>query len=260
VLPAQLSTHSGVDPDGTAVASWVRAASLTEGRQVLVPAGAVAPYGDHNGRRVFTPGPAGTGVDPSAAGARGAALLSALAHDALTEALRGRRAVSRLALGERDDDPVLTFLVRTAGHLELDPEVLDLGEDLPAPVVLVRGVDPRDGSAVWTVAADTTRRAATRAALRDLLGRVQLAAALPPGETVDLGDPQVADLDPLLFAVSVDRPWSDRAVAFPRVLDRLRGQGIEPLVVDRTTADLAAARMSVARVLLARRGCDPSEY
>ena len=140
---------------------------------------------------------------------------------------------------------MLTFLVRTAGHLEVDPEVLDLGEDLPAPVVLVRGVDP-DGSAVWTVAADTTRRAATRAALRDLLGCVQLAAALPPGETVDLGDPQVADLDPLLLAVSVDRPWSDRAVAFPRVLDRLRGQGIEPLVVDRTTADLAAARMSVA--------------
>jgi hypothetical protein len=151
---------------------------------------------------------------------------------------------------------VLTFLVRTALHLGVEPEVLDLGEDLPAPVVVVRGVDPRDGSAVWTVAADTTRRAATLAALRDLLGRVQLAAALPADETVDPGDPLVADLDPRVLAASADRPWTDRAVTFPRVLDRLRGQGIDPLVVDRPVPDLAAAGLSVARVLLARRGCD----
>ncbi len=259
VSPAELSTDSGVDPEGTTVTAWVRASSLTEERQVLVPAAAVAPYGDHNGGRVFTPGPAGTGVDPSAAGARGAALLSALAHDALVEALRGRRALNRLELGERDDDPVLTFLVRTASHLQVQPEVLDLGEDLPAPVVVVRAVDPRDGSAVWTVAADTTRRAATVVALRDLLGHVQLGAALPAGEPVDLGDPLVADLDPRILAVSADRPWSDRAVALPRVLDRMRGEGIEPLVVHRTAADLAAAGLSVARVLLARRRCEPSE-
>jgi ribosomal protein S12 methylthiotransferase accessory factor YcaO len=259
VSPAQLSTHSGVDPEGASVAAWVRATSLTEGRQVLVPAAAVAPYGDHNGGRLITPGPAGTGVDPRAAGARGAALLSALAQDALVEALRDRRAVTRLVLVERDDDPVLTFLVRTADHLEVAPEVLDLGEGLPAPVVLVRAVDPRDGSAVWAAAADTTRRAATVVALRDVLGRIQLGAALPAGEPVDLGDPLVADLDPRTLAVSAERPWSDRAVTLPRVLDQLRDQGIEPLLVDRVTADLATAGLSVARVLLARPGGEPGE-
>jgi ribosomal protein S12 methylthiotransferase accessory factor YcaO len=254
VLPAQLPTHSGVDPEGKGVATWVRAASLlTSGRRVLVPAAAVAPYGNHNGRRTFVPGPAGTGVDPTRAGARGAALLSALAHDALVETLRGRRTATRLLLEEREDDPVLTFLVRTAAHLGVEPEVLDLGDDLPAPVVLVRGVDPRTGSAVWAVAADTTRRAATVAALRDVLGRVQLRAALPAGESLDLGDRLVTDLDPHTLVVSADRLWSDRAVTLPQALDRLRDRGIEPLLVDRAAPDLAAAGLFVSRVLLARR-------
>ncbi len=214
-------------PTGTTVTAWVRAASLTNGRRVLVPAAAVMPHGEHNGARAFTRGPAGTGVDPTAAGARGAALLSALAHDALVETIRGRRTATRLVLGEREDDAVLTFLVRTAGHLGVESEVLDLGDDLPAPTVLVRGVDPRDGSALWSLAADTTRRAATVTALRDLLGRVQLAAALP-GETVDAGDPVVADLDPRTLAggrrAAVAGPGG-HAAARPR---RLRDRGSSP--------------------------------
>jgi bacteriocin biosynthesis cyclodehydratase domain-containing protein len=251
VPPAALTTQSGTDPDGATVSAWVAATSLTTGGRALVPAAAVAPYADHNTGGAITPGPAGTGVDGSPAGARGAALLSALAHDALVDAVHGRRTATRLVLGERDDDPVLTFLVRTAGHLGVRPELLDLGPDGGAPVVLARTTPPGSDDDLWTVAADTTRRAATVTVLRDLLGRVQLAAALE-GEPVDTGDPIVADLDTRTIAVSGERPWTDRAVTLPKVLDGLRARGVDPLVVDRRSADLDAAGLSVARVVLAR--------
>jgi ribosomal protein S12 methylthiotransferase accessory factor YcaO len=253
IPPAALTTQSGIDPEGASVSAFVQATSLTTGRPALLPAGAVAPYGEHNAGRAVSPTPAGTGVDDSPARARGAALLSALAHDAVVGALHGRLAATRLVLGERDDDPVLTFLVRTARHLGVEPELLDLGLELPAPVVLAHTTDPASGEVHWTVAADTTRRAATVTALRDLLGRVQLDAALPEGESVDAGDPVVADLDPRTLAVAGERPWTDRAVTLPDVLDRLRVEGVDALTVDRGSADLAAAGLSVARVVLARR-------
>jgi bacteriocin biosynthesis cyclodehydratase domain-containing protein len=253
VAPDALSTGSGVDPDGTTVSALVRATSLSTGRPALVPAAAVAPYGEHNAGRAVIPTPAGTGVDDTPARARGAALLSALAHDAVVGALHGRLTATRLLLAERDDDPVLTFLVRTAGHLGVEPELLDLGPDPAAPVVVARTIDPASGDALWTVAADTTRRAATVTALRDLLGRVQLAAAMPAGEPVDAGDPVVADLDPRTLPVSGERPWTDRAVTLRQALDRLRALGVDALAVDRGSADLAAAGLSVARVVLARR-------
>jgi bacteriocin biosynthesis cyclodehydratase domain-containing protein len=251
VPPGALTTQSGMDPQGTTISAVVQARSLTTGRPVLVPAAAVAPYSEHNGSHSITRGTAGTGVDDSPARARGAALLSALAHDALVTALHGRAAPVRLVLDERDDDPVLTFLVRTARHLGVEPELLDLGADLPAPVVLARSAGSKGGD-VWTVAADTTRRAATVTALRDLLGHIQLASALPEGEPVDAGDPVVADLAAGSITVTGEAPWTDRVVTLPAVLDRLRADRVEPLVVDRRSADLDAAGLSVARVVLAR--------
>jgi bacteriocin biosynthesis cyclodehydratase domain-containing protein len=247
-----LTTQSGMEPSGTTISAFVQARSLTTGRTVLVPAAAMAPYSEHNSSHAVTTGPAGTGVDDSPARARGAALLSALAHDALVTALHGRAAPVRLILDEQDDDPVLTFLVRTARHLGVEPELIDLGADLPAPVVLARSTAPGSATDVWTVAADTTRRAATVTALRDLLGHLQLAAALPEGEPVDVGDPVVADLAAGSITVAGEEPWTDRVVTLPEVLDRLRADRVEPLVVDRGSADLDAAGLSVARVVLAR--------
>ena len=102
-------------------------------------------------RRVFAPGQAGLGVDDSPERARGAALLSALAHDALSAALRGRLALLRVEPGRaRDDDPVLTFLVRTAHNLGVEVELVELGAARRAAGAGAAGPLPRPR---WTAPA-----------------------------------------------------------------------------------------------------------
>ncbi|MBN6546908.1 TOMM precursor leader peptide-binding protein, partial [Streptomyces bryophytorum] len=177
VEPARLSIASGLGTPAELVARWCPATSLLSGETLLVPAAALRPFGPDNQARVVEPTSAGTGagVTPAAAVARG--LRTALAHDVLRRALAGTAGVGLIAPDTLDaDDAETTFLLRSAGGLEADLEILELGgapRESVLPVVLARTADPATGSPRWALAAGLSRRDAVLTAVRDLLGAVQ---------------------------------------------------------------------------------------
>ncbi|MFC9431332.1 TOMM precursor leader peptide-binding protein [Streptomyces sp. NPDC056987] len=250
VDPRALVLAAGGAPDSERVTAWTRATSLLSGERVLVPAAAVRTFGPHNRDRLFEPSAAGTGAGASAADAAAGGLLSALAHDALGRALRGAPA-HRWAPEVLDDgeDAELTFLVRSAAVLDVGLELLDLGEGdrSGVHVVLARGAGR------WAVGSDTVRRRAAAAAVRDLLGEVQLGAE-ETAAPFDTGDPLLRDLDASTIRPAGDLDSGPAAAGarttWSEVLDRLKAAGRDALWVDTGSPDLAAAGLRTARVLL----------
>ncbi|MFD3944736.1 TOMM precursor leader peptide-binding protein [Streptomyces sp. NPDC058579] len=268
LLPDALTTGGGTGTGAEGVSAWASATSLLTKESVAVPEAAVRPFGPANRDRSHLATGAGSGAGASAQEAAGRGLLSALAHDALVRAVRGDTRVTPVALPAVDtdpvgaDDPELVFLVRSAANLGVTVELLDLGEDerSSAYAVLAReagGTGGTDGDR-WAVGAGLSRRDAACDALRDLLGRAQLAAdpAADPAEDIDLGLPLVTDLAPATIAVTVTvtdtvvRPAEGAVTTFDAVLDRLRTAGRDVLYVATTPADLAACGVSTARVLV----------
>ncbi|MGW2180174.1 TOMM precursor leader peptide-binding protein [Streptomyces sp. NPDC001732] len=236
---------SGVLPD-----AWTVATSLIGKDPVRVPAAAVRSFGEHNRGRAHLATSAGSGAGADAREAAGVGLMSALAHDALLRAVRGTTTVRPVAA---DDDPELVFLLKSAVNLDLAVELLDLGEEArtSARVVLARETG---GEGRWAVGAGLSRREAACAALRDLLGPVQLTAEDPEAD-VDRGDPLVRDLAAGSIAVTGTEITADgAATTFAVILDRLRDAGRDALYVPTTPADLAAGGISTARVLLTTDG------
>ncbi|MFJ3923423.1 TOMM precursor leader peptide-binding protein [Streptomyces sp. NPDC090022] len=254
--PAEaLALASGVPGEVTA---HLQGVSLVTKEPVLVPAGAVRPFGPHNTGRLFERTRAGAGAGPALADAAAAGLLSALAHDALLRAVRGAAARTVPLVEGRDCEGAegaegahaeLTFLIRSADRLRTPVELLDLGEDRVTGVHVLLA---RSG-ARWAVGADLDRAAAAVAALRDLLGAVQYEADAAAGATAaDTGDPLLGDLDPR--ALTVDGPAPDPAgvdvPGWTEVLERLAAAGRDAYVVPTGSADLAAAGLHTVRVLL----------
>lgn len=247
VLPARLAIHGGTGAGEAEIAAWTPAVSLLSKGLVRVPAAAAAPFGAHNRDRHVLATGAGTGSGATAEEAAGRGLLSALAHDALLRALRGGGTVGRVAVAD-SADPELVFLLKSAANLGVGVEVLDLGEaeHTTAHVVLAREA----GGERWAVGAELSRGAAVCAALRDLLGQVQLAAEDPAGD-VDPGDPLMGDLAPGTVAVTGEQVAVDApGTAFETVLTRLWETGRDALHVATTPADLESGGIHTARVLL----------
>ncbi|MFC5959236.1 TOMM precursor leader peptide-binding protein [Streptomyces pratens] len=255
VRPETLSTATGAG--GDPVAAWTPAISLLTKERILVPAGAVRPFGPDNQDRRFEPSRAGAGAGDGLPAAAAAGLLSALAHDALQRAVRGTGRTTVLSPALLAGDPEGTFLLRSAGHLGLETELLDLGEAdrTGVSVVLARTRPAEPGEPVrWAIGAALDRAAAAGDALRDLIGTVQLTAEGVLG-TPDLGDPLLAELDAALIPVTADvaeeEPAADRRpVAWADVLERLASAGRDALVVPTHAADLPAAGIHTVRVLL----------
>lgn len=242
-----LTTGGGT---GAVPAAWAVATSLIGKDPVRVPAAALRPFGPHNHDRAHLATAAGSGAGGSTAEAAGRGLLSALAHDALLRAVRGTTRVGPVAVG--GDDPELVFLLKSAANLDIAVDLLDLGEAdrTSASVVLAREADGPSSAGRWAVGAGLSRRAATAAALRDLLGQVQLAAE-DPGAAVDPGDPLMADLAAGAIAVGGESVAADGAeTTFDAVLEALRSAGRDALYVSTTPADLASVPVATARVLL----------
>ncbi|WP_411113793.1 TOMM precursor leader peptide-binding protein [Streptomyces sp. 029-5] len=243
---------TGAAAGGERVTAWTPAVSLLTKERILVPAAAVRTFGAHNADRLFEPTRAGTGAGATAADAAADGLLSALARDALCRTLRGGTAgrvpLEPLAEGE-GDDAELTFLIRSAAVLDIELDLLDLGESdrSGAHVLLARGAGH------WAVGSDLHARRAAVAALRDLLGQVQLGRE-ETAAPFDLGDPLLRDLDATtLHATDTEAAGAvaSRAVTdWSEVLDRLRAAGRDALMVDTGSADLAGAGIRTARVLL----------
>ncbi|MFF1420899.1 TOMM precursor leader peptide-binding protein [Streptomyces sp. NPDC058280] len=245
-------TITGAGATGEQVTAWTPATSLLTKEQILVPSAAVRTFGPHNAERLFEPSSAGTGAGATMADAAADGLLSALAHDALNRVLRGGTA-SRIPLDALTDgaaaDAELTFLIRSAAVLDVDLELLDLGESgrSGVHVLLARGAGG------WAIGSRTGRQSAAADAVRDLLGKVQLdreeTAAL-----YDTGDPLLRDLDATTIDASapVDTAsaGADGTTPWSEVLDRLQAAGRDALVVPTGSADLAVAGIRTARVLL----------
>ncbi|MFE3138289.1 TOMM precursor leader peptide-binding protein [Streptomyces scopuliridis] len=245
-------TGTGTDSGGARVTAWTRAVSLLTKEPILVPAAAVRTFGPHNADRLFEPTRAGTGAGATAADAAADGLLSALAHDALCRTLRGGTAsrvpLKPLAEGEAADAE-LTFLIRSAAVLDIELDLLDLGEGdrSGAHVLLARGAGH------WALGSDISAQRAAVAALRDLLGQVQLGRE-ETAAPFDLGDPVLRDLDATtIHATDTEGTGAvlSRAVTdWSGVLDRLRAAGRDALMVDTGSGDLATAGIRTARVLL----------
>ncbi|MFE4535502.1 TOMM precursor leader peptide-binding protein [Streptomyces scopuliridis] len=245
-------TGTGTAAGGARVTAWTGAVSLLTKERILVPAAAVRTFGPHNADRLIEPTRAGTGAGATAADAAAEGLLSALAHDALCRTLRGGTAsrvpLKPLAEGETADAE-LTFLIRSAAVLDIELDLLDLGEGdrSGAHVLLARGAGH------WAVGSDISAQRAAVAALRDLLGQVQLGRE-ETAAPFDLGDPLLRDLDATtIHATDTEGTGAvvSRAVTdWSAVLDRLRAAGRDALMVDTGSADLATAGIRTARVLL----------
>ncbi|MFB8774900.1 TOMM precursor leader peptide-binding protein [Streptomyces broussonetiae] len=245
--PAVFGTWSGAGGARGDVRGWAAATSLLTKERFLVPGEAVRPFGDGNRDRLFEATSAGMSAAASAADAAAQGLLSALAHDALRRALRGSGVPEIAVTADADEaGPELVFLLRSAAHLGVEAELLDLGERERTGVAVVLA---RAG-ARWTVAADLSYPAAASAALRDLLGRVQLEGQGLAGET-SWGDPLLGDLDPRALAVrgSVTAQGAS-AASWAGVLRVLGDQRRDVLVVPTGSADLERAGVHVVRVLL----------
>jgi bacteriocin biosynthesis cyclodehydratase domain-containing protein len=247
----RLAIASGIAPRGAEPGAWIAATSLLTGRRALVPAPAVYSLGQGNRDGWFLATAAGSGAGRSPGEALGRALGTALAHDAICRALRAERAVRRVDRCLLDGDRQLAFLNGTAGHLGLDLELLDLSApDAALRVLLVRA---HSGAAepLWACAADPSWVRAARDALCEVTGRAQAARELP-GETLDLGDPLMRDLDPYTLTVKNDKAgYPAQAGSWNAVLDDLRVDGRDAFAVPTGPADLLRAGLSVTRVLLA---------
>jgi hypothetical protein len=246
---ARLSTASGVGDSRTDGHAFVAAASLATREPCLVPSAAVYPFGPENGAGLFARSRAGAGAGATLVEAVQQGLLSALSYSALIRATRGAT-TARIALDSVVDSPELVFLTKSARNLGIELEVLDLGDDT-AHVVLARGKEP----ALWSVAAHPRFTAAAVAAVRDLLGQVQLSRQLPADEPVDGGNPLLGGFEPGTLIAGTEQPAPlDAAGTVGDLLDRLRRARRDVLVVPTTPADLRAGGIETVRVLLAE-GC-----
>jgi bacteriocin biosynthesis cyclodehydratase domain-containing protein len=258
--PRRLAIASGTGAHPDLVSAWAPATRVTTGERVLVPAAALRTFGPHNHERICLSTTAGTGTGPTPAAALAQGLLSALALDAVISVLKGTAPAGRVALDLLGADPELAFLAKSAGNLGVEVDLLDLGDrdGRAAPVLLARAHDPEDGADLWTAQCAPLWRDAAVRALRDLLGQVQLARQLGGAARVDPGDALLGDLDAgaLPIAAEAAPDPAAPAPAWREVVARLRSGGDDVLFAPAGSADLAAAGIAAAKVLLVRGSAD----
>ncbi|MFF2993463.1 TOMM precursor leader peptide-binding protein [Streptomyces sp. NPDC057950] len=253
VTPAELALSSGLDVPADRVAHWSEALSLTDGRTVLVPAGAVRTLSGWNALGLFERTSAGTGAAGSPRAALTRALSTALALDALRGAVRRDAALSSVDHASLADaaGPEMLFLLRSAENLGAAVEILDLtaaGGGL-LPVVLARLTDPETGAVRWATGSGLRLRDAVLEALRDLLGAEQLRDA---ADGPDTGDPLWPDLDASTLAAETAVPLPDTGTTWAAVLDGLAAAGRDAFAVELPAPDLATGHVHAVRVLLTR--------
>jgi hypothetical protein len=245
IAPAELALASGVDAPAD---RWTKATSLLDGATVLVPADSARTLGGWNGSGLFERSAAGTGAAGSPRAALARALATALAHDALSAAVRRRTPVRSVDPASLTEDRELLFLLRAAENLDVRAELLNLDGGF-LPVVMARLTDPGDGAMRWAMGSGLRGRTAVLAALRDLLGAQQLRRA---GAEPDTGDPLWADLDVATLVAEETMPFQETATSWAAVLDGLAAEGRDAYAVPVTAPDLAAGHIHATRVLLTR--------
>ncbi|MEW1841120.1 TOMM precursor leader peptide-binding protein [Nonomuraea angiospora] len=254
LAPTDLFTSTGLAVDGRETLPWLPATSLVSGEQRLMPAAAVHPWSALNADALFERSGAGDGAGATMGEAVRAGLLSAVAFEALREAVSGRGEPRPILCGDPETGSELEFLLRTFDNLDVWPEVLEISRRRDAGVVLARIPGSADRP-LWTVRAALSREAALVGALRDLAGLVQL-RHLAKEEEADLGEPLLPGFDArAVHATGDPLPAStdDAPGDVAGLVGELAGEGRDVLVVDTTTPELRSQTAVVTcRVLLAR--------
>ncbi len=251
VAASSLGTASGLSA-ARAEHGWVKAQSLLDSSQALIPAGAVRPYSLLNAAKEFTLSSAGLGVGTSPSDATYRAVFSALAYQEIQSALRSDQNVSLVSLSDLAGDSELAFLLSSAKNLGCDVEVLSLRACSAAPVMLAR-TRHDDGTPLWAVGADLCPGRALKTALCDLLGQCQLVQQRADSLTATHSLVQSLDPYTLGHTRSVSpREWA--AVEIDVVLESARAAGFDVYALVDGSADLRAGGLHASRVLLAKNG------
>ncbi len=241
-----------VVPAGDVEPRWLPAISLASGETRYVPAAAVYPWSGLNARGRFERTGAGAGAGRTSAEARQAGLLSAVCYLALRDAMADTGTARRVQPAALGTDPEIEFLLSAAEPAGRPATLLRVAG--PGPVHVLMALAEGEGRPAWAVGAALAEPAAAVAALRDLVGALQLGAGQDQHQAPDLGPELLPDFDPRTLTVaSDDRPAPEPAAS--ELAECLLASGYEALAVDTTPPDLAGTGLfATARVLLARPG------
>ncbi|HWM00838.1 MAG TPA: TOMM precursor leader peptide-binding protein, partial [Actinophytocola sp.] len=236
--PSRLTTATGVPGE---VTEWVAATSLCNGERVLVPLAAAFPTSAANADRVVEPAPVGAAIGDTVDQLAETALTAALAHRALRDAVEGTSPPR--PVDEADQPAALRDGLAHFGHTAT---VYDLPGAAPAHAALA--VLTTSGEApLWTIGHGLDRAGATSAALRDLLGLVQLRA---DGATGEPGDLPLPGFDPRALRVGAAAEPARAATSRADLVAALGAAGWDALLVETTTPDVRAAAALVSGVVL----------
>ncbi|MEK8104815.1 YcaO-like family protein [Micromonospora sp. M12] len=189
----ELHTASGaVDDDPRRPVRWLPATVLGGTETVWVPAASALPTSAANGEGLAELTTAGAAAADSLDGVIDQGLADALAYHALTGVLRGVGGLTVVAEEDLVADDETAFVVKAAHRFGRHLAVYALTGAAPAHAVLAvtEAPDGRD----WSLAGGFDPAATRLAAVRDLVGRIQVRHF--EGTDTDLGDPVLADLDP----------------------------------------------------------------
>jgi bacteriocin biosynthesis cyclodehydratase domain-containing protein len=263
VTDAALLTWAGLTGSdagsGEPEPAWLPATSLGTGETRYVPAAAVYPSSGLNSRGRFERTGAGTGAGRTSAEAHRAGLLSAVSYLALRNAMAAAGTARRVTPAALGADAEIDFLLGAAETVGRPVTLLGLAAPGPAHVLLAvaeaEAQAEAEGRPRWAVGAALTGRDAAMAALRDLVGAMQLASGQdqPP----DLGPELLPDLDPrTVLVMADDRPAPEPAAG--ELAGCLLASGYDALAVDTTPPDLAGTGLfATTRVLLGRSAVTP---
>lgn len=270
----ELDTYRGTVPyDPGRRLSWLPARVLgADGETVWVPAAMVAPFGGANRDGYAERTVAGAAVGPTVAAVTADGLAGALAYRALVELIRGRGELAAVPESALVADEEIALVVKAAHRFGRTVRQYALVGAAPVAAVLAVEEATDGGRPLWTVAAGMSARDARLAALRDLVGTIQVRHF--EQTAVDGGDPLLADLDPRSLPGSTDGVEgpaggadgradgadgrADGAEAdVPAILGSLAARGCTALLVEHATPDIRTGQALTAGVVLLRRAYDP---
>ncbi|KAB1946731.1 TOMM precursor leader peptide-binding protein [Micromonospora sp. ALFpr18c] len=246
----ELGTTSGAVPeDPRRSVRWLPATVLDGTDTVWVPAALALPTSAANGEGFGERTVAGAAAADSIDRVVDQGLADALAYHALTAAMRGAGGLTVVGEEELVADDDTAFVVKAAHRFGRQLAVFALPGAAPAHAVLA--VTETSGGRDWRLAGGFDPVATRLAAVRDLVGRIQVRHF--EGTDADLGDPVLADFDPATITASANSGatvggGTDRAA----VLATLAERGISALLVETTTRDVRASGAFRSGVVLLR--------
>ncbi|MFJ6195527.1 TOMM precursor leader peptide-binding protein [Micromonospora sp. NPDC092111] len=248
-----LDTTSGAlpyDPDRRL--SWLPARVLGgDDATVWVPAALALPFSAANRDGYAERTVAGAAVGASVDAVVADGLASALGYHALVAAVRGGATLTPVPEADLTTDDDTALVVKAAHRFGRPYRLYALAGAAPAHAVLAVSESLDGDRPIWTTAAGLSAREARLAALRDLVGTIQVQHF--EGAPADTGAPLLADFDPRTALRTTTEPATDGPAADPsvaEVLASLTPRGLTALLVDHTTPDIRATGSLVGGVVL----------